>query len=77
MEEKYYEYYNSVSKTYEFELKKEYNRNGKILNSGVKIPTTPEGIEWFLENGYGKEEKKKVKKETKTKNKASDKEQEL
>jgi hypothetical protein len=67
MEEKYYEYYNSVSKTYEFELKKEYNRNGKILNSGVKIPTTPEGIEWFLDNGYGEPQKKKVKKETKTK----------
>ena len=67
MEEKYYEYYNSVSKTYEFELKKEYNRNGKILNAGVKIPTTAEGIEWFLDNGYGEPQKKKVKKETKTK----------
>ena len=72
MEEKYEDYYNSVSKTYEFELKKDYNRNGKILNAGVKVPTTQEGIEWFLANGYGKEEKKKVKKETKTKTKASD-----
>tara|TARA_R100000742_G_C4278052_1_gene100489 strand:+ start:230 stop:484 length:255 start_codon:yes stop_codon:yes gene_type:complete len=67
MAEKYDKYYNSVSKTYEFELKKDYNRNGKILNSGVKIPTTQEGIDWFLENGYGEPEKKKVKKETKTK----------
>ena len=67
MEEKYVEYYNSISKTYEFELKKDYNRNGKILNTGIKIPTTKEGIEWFIKNGYGDPEKIKVKKEKKTK----------
>ena len=67
MEDIYASYYNSVSKTYEFELKKDYNRNGKLLPAGVKITTTQEGIEWFLENGYGEPEKIKVKKETKTK----------
>ena len=77
MEDIYASYYNSVSKTYEFELKKDYNRNGKLLPAGVKITTTQEGIEWFLENGYGEPEKKKVKKETKAKNKASDREQEI
>ena len=65
----YASYYNSVSKTYEFELKKDYNRNGKLLKAGIKIPTTQEGIEWFLENGYG-ESVKKTKK-----NKAAEKEQ--
>ena len=75
MEDIYASYYNSVSKTYEFELKKDYNRNGKLLPAGVKITTTQEGIEWFLENGYGEPEKIKVKKETKTKKVASDKKQ--
>ena len=77
MEDKYTEYYKSELKIYQFELKKDYNRNGKLLPAGVKITTTQEGIEWFIKNGYGEEEKKKVKKETKTKNKASDKEQEI
>ena len=67
MEDIYASYYNSVSKTYEFELKKDYKRGEKLLPAGVKITTTQEGIEWFLQNGYGEEEKKKVKKETKTK----------
>jgi len=65
--DKYAKYYNSQLKIYQFELKKDYNRNGKILNAGIKVPTTQEGIEWFLENGYGEPEKIKVKKETKTK----------
>ena len=75
MEDIYESYYNSVSKTYEFELKKDYKRGEKLLPAGVKITTTQEGIEWFLQNGYGEEEKKKVKKETKTKKEASEKEQ--
>ena len=73
--DKYEKYYNSELKIYQFELKKDYKRGEKLLPAGVKIPTTQEGIEWFLENGYGEEEKKKVKKETKTKKVASEKEQ--
>ena len=73
--DKYEKYYNSELKIYQFELKKDYKRGEKLLPTGVKIPTTQEGIEWFLENGYGEEEKKKVKKETKTKKVASEKEQ--
>jgi len=62
-----------------FELKKDYQRGSKLLPAGTKIPTTKEGYEWFVENGYGdpKKEKKKVKKETKTKKDASDEKQEL
>lgn len=72
---KYEKYYNSELKLYLFEIKKDYLRGEKLLPSGTKIPTTQEGIEWFLKNGYGEtEEKKKVKKEMKTK-KASDKKQ--
>jgi len=70
MEDKYEKYFNSESKIYEFELKKDYDRNGKLLKAGIKIPTTQEGIDWFLENGYGEE--KKIKK-----NKASKKKQEI
>ena len=74
MEDIYAKYYNSNKKTFEFELKRDYNRNGKILKAGQKIPTTQEGIDWFLKNGYGEESKKK---ENKTKkNKVSEKEQE-
>ena len=65
--DKYAKYYNSELKIYQFELKKDYKRGEKLLPAGVKIPTTQEGIDWFLDNGYGEEEKKKVKKETKTK----------
>ncbi len=65
--DKYAKYYNSELKIYQFELKKDYKRGEKLLPTGVKIPTTQEGIDWFLENGYGEPEKKKVKKETKTK----------
>ena len=71
MEDIYKKYYNKDSKVLEFELKKDYNRFGKILKAGQKIPTTQEGIDWFLDNGYG-DEKKKTKK-----TKASDKEQEI
>jgi len=59
-----------------FELKKDYNRNGKILTAGMILDVTEDGYKWLEENGYGKEEKKKEKKETKTKS-ASDKEQKL
>ena len=41
------------------------------------MDVTQEYAQWLDENGYGKEEKKKVKKETKAKKEASDKEQEL
>ena len=73
MEDKYEKYYNSDDKIYEFELKRDYNRNGKILKIGQKIPTTQEGIDWFLKNGYGEESKKK---ENKTKKLVSEKKQE-
>ena len=73
MEDIYLKYYNSNKKIFEFELKRDYNRNGKILKAVQKIPTTQEGIDWFLKNGYGEESKKK---ENKTKkNKVSEKEQ--
>jgi hypothetical protein len=58
----------------EFELKKDYDRNGKILKAGQVLEVTQEMYDWLSENGYGKEEKK-VKKTQK--NKASDKEQEI
>ena len=49
----------------------------KTLPPGTVMDVTEDYAQWLDENGYGKEEKKKVKKETKTKNKASDKEQKL
>ena len=56
----------------------------KTLQAGAVMDVTQEYAKWLDENGYGTEEKKKekrIKKETKTKNKASkvasDKEQEL
>ena len=61
MEDIYKKYYNSNKKIYEFELKKDYNRNGKLLKKGQKIPTTQDGIDWFLQNGYGEENKKENK----------------
>ena len=39
------------------------------------MDVTEDYAKWLDDNGYGKEEKKKVKKSKKTKNKASDKEQ--
>ena len=60
-----------------YTLKKELIVNHhKTLPAGTVMDITQEYAQWLDDNGYG-EEKKKVKKETKTKNKASDKEQEL
>ena len=42
----------------EFELKKDYDRNGKILKAGQVLEVTQEMYDWLSENGYGKEEKK-------------------
>ena len=47
----------------------------KTLQAGCVMDVTQEYAQWLDENGYGIEEKKKVKKETKTKKNASDKEQ--
>ena len=47
----------------------------KTLQAGAVMDVTQEYAQWLDENGYGKEEKKKEKKETKTKKNASDKEQ--
>ena len=61
-----------------YTLKKELVVNShKTLPAGVVMDVTQDYAQWLDDNGYGKEEKKKVKKETKTKNKASDKEQKL
>ena len=61
----------------EYTLKKELVVNHhKTLPAGVVMDVTEDYAQWLDDNGYGKEEKKKVKKETKTKeNKASEKEQ--
>lgn len=60
-----------------YTLKKELIKNAhKTLPAGTVMDVTQEYAQWLDDNGYG-EEKKKVKKETKTKNKASDKEQEI
>jgi len=59
-----------------YTLKKELIRNiHKTLPPGTVMDVTEEYAQWLDDNGYGKEEKKKIKKETKTKNKASDEEQ--
>ena len=61
-----------------YTLKKALIKNAhKTLPPGTVIDVTQEYAQWLDENGYGKEEKKKVKKETKAKKEASDKEQEL
>tara|TARA_R110002096_G_scaffold133874_4_gene284868 strand:- start:1156 stop:1356 length:201 start_codon:yes stop_codon:yes gene_type:complete len=52
----------------------------KTLQPGAVMDITQEYAKWLDENGYGTEEKKKekkIKKETKTKNKASEEKQEL
>ncbi len=49
----------------------------KTLPPGTVMDVTEDYAQWLDENGYGTEEKKKVKKETKAKKEASDKEQEL
>ena len=64
---KYEKYYNSELKLYLFELKKDYQRGSKLLPAGTKIPTTTNGIDWFLKNGFGETKDIKNKKETKTK----------
>jgi hypothetical protein len=61
-----------------YTLKKELVVNEhKTLPIGIIMDVTQEYAQWLDDNGYGKEEKIKVKKETKTKKDASDKEQEL
>mgnify|MGYP003146632472 FL=1 len=57
----------------EFKLKRDYDRNGKIIKAGQVMDVTQEHYEWLEENGYGKEGKKTKK----TKEKASDKKQEI
>ena len=61
----------------EYILKKELIVNShKTLKAGAVMDVTQDYAQWLDDNGYGEEEKKKVKKETKTKeNKASEKEQ--
>ena len=51
-----------------FELKRDYNRNGKILKAGQILEVTQEMYDWLKDNDYGKSEKKTKK--------ASDKKQE-
>ena len=63
----------------EYILKKELIVNShKTLKAGAVMDVTQDYAQWLDDNGYGEEEKKKVKKETKTKeNKASEKEHEI
>ena len=42
----------------EFKIKKDYNRNGKILKAGQVLQVTEEMWNWLSENGYDKKEKK-------------------
>ena len=44
-----------------FELKRDYNRNGKILKAGQVLDVTQELHNWLEENDYGKKTKKKTK----------------
>ena len=61
-----------------YTLKKELVKNEhKTLPIGIVMDVTEDYAQWLDDNGYGKEEKIKVKKETKTKKDASDEEQEL
>ena len=61
-----------------YTLKKELIKNAhKTLPAGVVMDVTEEYAQWLDENGYGKEEKKKVKKSKKTKKDASDKKHEI
>tara|TARA_R110000764_G_scaffold229818_1_gene320810 strand:+ start:309 stop:530 length:222 start_codon:yes stop_codon:yes gene_type:complete len=67
-----------TNKEMKYTLKKALIVNDhKTLQPGAVMDVTQEYAQWLDENGYGKEEKKKVKKETKAKKEASDKEQEL
>ena len=59
-----------------YTLKKELVKNEhKTLPPGTVMDVTHEYAQWLDDNGYGKEEKIKVKKETKTKKDASDEKQ--
>tara|TARA_R110000824_G_scaffold311580_2_gene498711 strand:- start:280 stop:471 length:192 start_codon:yes stop_codon:yes gene_type:complete len=61
-----------------YTLKKELIKNEhKTLPAGTVMDVTQEYAQWLDDNGYGKEKKIKVKKETKTKKDASDEKQEL
>jgi hypothetical protein len=61
-----------TNKKMKFELKRRYIVNSiKTLEAGAVIDVTQEKYEWLEKNGYGKSEKIKVKKETKT-NKAQE-----
>ncbi len=55
-------------KIMKFELKRDYNRNGKLLKAGQILEVTQEMYDWLKDNDYGKSEKKTKK--------ASDKKQE-
>ena len=65
-----------TNKEMKYTLKKALIVNDhKTLQPGAVMDVTQNYAEWLDENGYGTEEKKKVKKEMKTKKDASDKEQ--
>tara|TARA_R110002033_G_scaffold158515_2_gene194655 strand:- start:1290 stop:1520 length:231 start_codon:yes stop_codon:yes gene_type:complete len=70
-----------TNKKMKYTLKKSLIVNDhKTLQPGAVMDVTQEYAQWLDDNGYGTEEKKKekkIKKETKTKKVASDKEQEL
>ena len=53
----------------DFKLKKDYNRNGKILKAGQVLQVTEEMLNWLSENGYDKKEKKSKKKDSKDESK--------
>tara|TARA_R110002049_G_scaffold160973_3_gene325956 strand:- start:964 stop:1134 length:171 start_codon:yes stop_codon:yes gene_type:complete len=53
----------------DFKLKKDYNRNGKILKAGQVLQVTEEMWNWLSENGYDKKEKKSKKKDSKDESK--------
>jgi hypothetical protein len=61
-----------------YTLKKDFIKNAhKTLKAGAVMDVTEEFAKWLDDNGYGDKEIKKEKKETKTKKRAHDKEQEL
>ena len=67
-----------TNKEMKYTLKKELIVNHhKTLGAGVVMDVTQEYAQWLDENGYGDVKVKKIKKETKAKKEASDKEQEL
>ena len=53
----------------DFKLKKDYNRNGKILKAGQVLQVTEEMLNWLSENGYDKKEKRSKKKDSKDESK--------